>query len=310
MAHDADRGAAGATRAGFVALVGRPNVGKSTLLNALVGQKLSIVTPRAQTTREAVTGILTTDEAQIIFVDTPGLLEPRYALQHSMLDAARRALLDADVVLLLLDGTQPADLPVGEALEDLRKRRGRLLAVVNKADAPDSQPAIAADWCRSELGVEAHHVSALEGTGLEELMGRMVAALPASPFLYPADDIAVQPVRFFVAELVRETIFEQYADEVPYASVVRVEEFREEADPVYIRATIYVDRESQKGIIIGKGGVALRTLGTAAREKIEAFLEQRIYLDLWVKSMPGWRRKSASLQHLGYAAPRDDGHGN
>ncbi|MEX0892334.1 MAG: GTPase Era [Gemmatimonadota bacterium] len=310
MAHDADRGAAGATRAGFVALVGRPNVGKSTLLNALVGQKLSIVTPRAQTTREAVTGILTTDEAQIIFVDTPGLLEPRYALQHSMLDAARRALLDADLVLLLLDGTQPADLPVGEALEDLRKRRGRLLAVVNKADAPDSQPAIAADWCRSELGVEAHHVSALEGTGLEELMGRMVAALPASPFLYPADDIAVQPVRFFVAELVRETIFEQYADEVPYASVVRVEEFREEADPVYIRATIYVDRESQKGIIIGKGGVALRTLGTAAREKIEAFLEQRIYLDLWVKSMPGWRRKSASLQHLGYAAPRDDGHGN
>jgi len=309
-ADDADDGAAGATRAGFVALVGRPNVGKSTLLNALVGQKLSIVTPRAQTTREAVTGILTTDDAQIIFVDTPGLLEPRYALQQSMLDAARRSLLDADVVLLLLDGTHPTDLPAGEALEDLRKRRDRLLAVVNKVDAPDSQPEIAADWCRSELGVEAHHVSALAGTGLEELMGRMVQAVPKGPFLYPADDIAVQPVRFFVAELVRETIFEQYADEVPYASVVRVEEFREEADPVYIRATIYVDRESQKGIIIGKGGVALRTLGTVAREKIETFLEQRIYLDLWVKSMPGWRRKSASLQHLGYAAPREDGHGN
>ncbi|HSJ12874.1 MAG TPA: GTPase Era [Longimicrobiales bacterium] len=296
------------TRAGNVALVGRPNVGKSTLLNALLGEKLSIVTPRAQTTRDAVTGILTTDDAQLIFVDTPGLLEPQYALHRSMQEVAIAVLRDADLALLLLDATRPEELPRGESLTELQQKRGALFVVVNKVDAADEAAAAGLEsWTARELGVAARRISALTGAGLEPLRSALVEALPVSPFFYPADELAVQPMRFFVAELVRETVFEEYTDEVPYATVVRVEEYREERDPIYIRATVYVERDSQKAIILGRAGAGIKRLGERAREKIESFVGGRVYLDLWVKSLPGWRRKVETLRYLGYRVPEGAG---
>lgn len=293
------------TRAGYVALVGRPNVGKSSLLNALIGEKLSIVTPRAQTTRDRVTGILTTDSSQIVFVDTPGLLEPRYLLQHSMLEAALGALEDSDVVLLLLDPTRnEAPVPEGEALEGLHRRRNDLVVGINKVDVAKADAIDALDrWSRGEFGIEPIRFSAMTGMGLDRLLEALVARLPESPFLYPPDEIAIQPVRFFAAEMVRETIFEEYEEEVPYSTAVRIEEFREAEDPVVIRAVIFVERESQKAILVGRKGEAIRRLGIRSRQKIEAFLGRRVYLDLWVKAMPRWRKKRSALEHLGYPVP-------
>jgi GTPase len=293
-----------ATRAGHVALVGRPNVGKSTLLNALVGEKLSIVTPKAQTTRESVTGILTTDRVQAIFVDTPGLLEPKYTLQRAMHDTALQALRDADLILLLLDGTRPEELPPPDVLEELRPRSGSIIVLINKIDTAveDAVEALEA-WSERELGLDPVRLSAVTGEGVERLRRDIEERLPASPFYYPADDLATQPVRFFVAELIRETIFETYDQEVPYATIARVEEFREAERPVYIRATVYVERESQKPIVIGKAGAGIRELGRRSREKIEEFIGEPVYLDLWVKTLPNWRARADTLKYLGYRLP-------
>ncbi len=298
------------TRAGDVALVGRPNVGKSTLLNAFIGERLSIVTPRAQTTRERVLGIYTDARAQLVFVDTPGLLDATYLLQRSMLEAALTAVREADLVLLLLDALRPEERPAPDALAQLQGRGEALHVAVNKIDAAPLEAVEGlASWARQTLGREPHRVSAATGEGVERLRELLVAGLPESPFLYPPDDIAAQPVRFFAAELVRETIFELYEEEIPYATVVRIEDFREASDPVYIRATIYVERESQKAILLGRGGAALKTLGAAAREKIETFIGARVYLDLWVKVLPGWRRKKSALEYLGYAPPAEERRG-
>ncbi len=296
---------ADSTRAGYVALVGCPNVGKSTLMNRFAGEKLSIVTEREQTTRERVTGIVTTGTTQLVFVDTPGLLDPRYLLQRSMLGEALRAVEDADVVLLILDATRPEETrPAGEALARLSDRRDSLVVAVNKVDAA---PAGAVDalerWTQETFGLDACPLSAERGEGVAELRVELEERLPASPFFYPPDEIAVQPLRFFVAELIRETIFEEYEQEVPYSTVVRVEEYREAERPIYIRATVYVERNSQKGIIIGKGGEAIKELGRGARAKVEAFVGERVYLDLWVKVLPGWRKKAATLRRLGYSVP-------
>jgi GTPase len=292
------------TKAGYVALVGRPNVGKSSLLNAMIGEKLSIVTPRAQTTREKVLGIYTEDGVQIIFVDTPGLLEPSYALHKSMLSVAIEAVHDSDVVLLLLDATRPDELPTGEPLQELLNRGPALHVAINKVDAGGSDDVAQLEqWTRDTFGKEAVRISAKDETGLDALRETLSRALPVSPFFYPEDDIAVQNLRFFAEELIRETIFEQYDQEVPYATVARVEEFKEDRSPIYIRATVFVERESQKPIIIGKQGAGIRSLGQAARMKIEKLLDAPVYLDLWVKPMPGWRNKPASLRFLGYAVP-------
>jgi GTPase len=308
LVEEAGGGATAVTRAGLVALVGRPNAGKSTLLNAMIGEKLSIVTPREQTTRERVLGIATEGAVQLVFVDTPGLLEPRYLLQRSMLAEALSAVMDADVVVLLLDPTRSDDpVPSEDVLARLRSRGDRVRVVINKADvARGERVEELADWCRTHLGMEPRVISAVAGTGLEELRRELEREVPESPFLYPADDLAVQSVRFFVEELVRETIFEEYAQEVPYATVVRIDEYREAEDPVYIRATVYVERASQKGILIGKGGEAIKRLGSRARAKIEAFTGQRVYLDLWVKPVAGWRKKEASLKRLGYRVNTED----
>ncbi|MBX6362961.1 MAG: GTPase Era [Gemmatimonadetes bacterium] len=302
----AQPGEGAGTRAGDVALVGRPNVGKSSLLNALTGEVLSIVTPRAQTTRERVVGIFTDDATQMVFVDTPGLLEPSYLLQRSMLEAATTAAREADLVLLLLDPLRPEELPPEDSVRLLQARADALFVAINKVDVAGPADVERLErWSEEVLGRPARRVSARTGEGVPELRDALAAALPASPFLYPADDVAVQPVRFFVAEFVREAVFELYEEEIPYATVVKVEEFREAADPVYVRATIFVERESQKPILLGRGGAGIKRLGQAARAKIESFLGTRVYLDLWVKVLPGWRRKRSALEYLGYAVPEE-----
>lgn len=297
-------------RTGYVTLVGRPNAGKSTLMNAMIGERLSIVTAKAQTTWERITGILTTSSAQMIFLDTPGLLEPRDLLQRSMLSAARDALREADVVLLVLDGSAPLQPREKAVLEDsLRESSGvPLLTAVNKMDV--ARPGQVEDLCRwaaQALGGQVFQISAMQETGIEELVQALEASLPAGPFLYPADDIASDPVRFFVAEMVRESVFETYYQEIPYSTICRIEEFREDQDPIYIQAHLFVERNSQKRILIGKGGASIRGLGSDARKKIEAFLDRKVYLDLWVKVLPDWRRRRVHLKRLGFSVPEEEG---
>lgn len=293
------------TRSGYVALVGRPNAGKSTLMNALVGDKLSIVTPKAQTTWQRVTGIVTTDASQMVFLDTPGLLEARDLLQRSMLGAALEALAEADVVLAVLDPTRP----LGQAkraslIEAIGSTRVPRIAAVNKADvATPAALETASAFARDVLAANPIPVSALTGQGLDTLRSALEDALPRGPFYYPADEIASEPVRFFAAELIRETVIEQFRQEIPYSVFVQVEDFREDQEPVYIGASIYVERNSQKGILVGDKGSAIKRLGQEARKKIEAFIGTPIYLDLWVKLLPNWRRKRGHLKRLGFRIP-------
>lgn len=294
------------TRAGHVAIVGYPNAGKSSLLNRMLDQKLSIVTSAAQTTRERVLGIDTRDGVQIVFVDTPGLVDPKYLLHRAMLNTVLETIPDVDVVVLLLDPTGPDREFGDEVLHLLRKKRDQLLVAVNKVDVVGAERIGALrEWARRELGVDALEISAGTGQGVDELRSRIGALLPASPYLYPEDEISSQSVRFFVAELVRETVFEQYGQEVPYSTTVKVDEFREAAEPIYVRATIFVERTSQKAILIGKGGAAIKQLGQLARRKIEDFVGSPIYLDLWVKVLPKWRKDPISLARLGFKIPHD-----
>jgi GTP-binding protein Era len=282
-------------RAGIVTVVGKPNVGKSTLLNRIVGQKLSITSEKPQSTRDRVVGIRTAEDSQMVILDTPGLLNPRYPLQEAMKTTALRALEDADVIIYLADATEGEPAPLPEAAGLSTTPRATIVSALNKADALSRES-------RARLaerdGVTL--ISALTGDGVEELMQRVVSHLPESPFLYPDDEVSTQPVRFFVAELVRETVLEQLHDEVPYSVAVQVEEFREDRSPLYIRAVVYVERDSQKAIIIGAKGAQIRRLGESARKKIEAFVGAKVYLDLWVKVLANWRKNPGSLSRFGY----------
>lgn len=297
------------TRSGYVALVGRPNAGKSTLLNRLVGEHLSIVTPKAQTTWQRVTGIRTEGAAQMVFLDTPGLLEARDLMQRAMLGAALEALAEAEVVLLVVDATAaPTAEDVSRIRAALAEADAPVLVALNKADEAGEDTLAAWErWAADALpDARARRISARQGTGVEELVAEVAGALPEGPFLYPEDEIASDPVRFFVAELVRETIFEQYHQEIPYSAFCQVAEFREDQDPVYIHVDVYVERKSQKGILIGKGGAAIRELGAASRAKIEHFLGRHVYLDLWVKPLQSWRKSRAHLGRFGFRLPADD----
>ncbi len=282
-------------RAGIVTVVGKPNVGKSTLLNRIVGQKLSITSPKPQSTRDRIVGIYTNDDSQMVILDTPGLLNPRYPLQEAMRATALRALDEADVIVYLSDATEGMPPSLVQAAELPKAPRAPVLAVLNKTDVVTAHR-------REEIAADPATVSisALTGDGVPELMDSIARHLPESPFLYPVDEISTQPVRFFVAELVRETVLEQLEDEVPYSVAVQVEEFREGHSPLYIRAVIYVERDSQKAIIIGSKGAQIRRLGEAARKKIEVFVGTRVYLDLWVKVLANWRKNPGSLSRFGY----------
>lgn len=286
-------------KAGFVTFVGRPNAGKSTLLNRLVGERLAIVSPKPQSTRERVVGILSDETSQLIFLDTPGLLEPRYALHRSMQHASQQAIADADLIVHIVDASrdEPEDLTI---LADLpAPPKAPILVVLNKSDM------LAAER-RDELLAkvpDARFISAATGEGLDTLLETIRERLPESPFFYDPEDVSTQQMRFFVSEFLRETALEQLEDEVPYGIAVAIEEFRETDDPVYIRAVLYVERDSQKRIVIGAGGSRIKALGQAARAKIEPLVGRPVYLDLWVKELKNWRKDLNALARLGYRMP-------
>ena len=286
------------TKAGTVTVAGRPNAGKSTLLNRLVGQRLAITSPKPQSTRERVVGLITDDNTQIILLDTPGLLEPAYALQKSMRASSLKALEDADVIIHLIDALEGTveTLAAAAGLPADRAPRAPTILTFNKADGLSAGR-------RAALLTEnpgAVVISALTGDGVPGLLDRVRALLPEHPFYYDAEDLSTQNMRFFASEMIRETALEQLEDEVPYSIACEIEEFRETRSPVYIRAVLHVERDSQKRILIGAGGSRIKSIGTRARGKIEALIGSPVYLDLHVKVLPNWRRDSAALRRLGY----------
>jgi GTP-binding protein Era len=284
------------TRAGIVTVVGKPNAGKSTLLNRIVGEKLAIVSEKPQSTRDRVVGIRTADDTQMVVLDTPGLLNPRYELHRAMRTTALRALSDADVIVYLADATERVPPSLEEAADLTTPPRAPVILVLNKLDA--LRP-VERDELRALLP-DARFISALTGEGVDELLAELTRAVPESPFLYPEDEISTASVRFFVAELVRETALEQLDEEVPYSLACTVEEFREDQTPVYIRTVLYVERESQKRILIGSGGQRIRDIGRASRAKVEQLVGATVYLDLWVKVLPNWRKSDSALRRFGY----------
>lgn len=299
-----ETGDGGAFRSGFVAIVGRPNVGKSTFLNAVIGQKVTIVSDKPQTTRNKIQAVWTTGNAQIVFLDTPGMHRPQDRLGESMMRAAEEALEEVDAVLFVVDGAAGpgrGDRKVAERLEGLGTP---VVLAVNKVDLlrGDERRGRVAPF--EELGSfhAVRAISAATGEGVAELLDLLVALLPEGPKYYPDDWVSDHPERFIVAELIREKVLELTYDEVPHSVAVAVENMarREGKDLVAIEATIYVERESQKGILIGKEGARLREIGTRARQEMEALLGSRIYLNLWVKVSPKWRERESVLRSLGY----------
>ncbi len=291
-------------KSGFVALVGKPNVGKSTLLNRWMGLKLAAVTPKPQTTRTRLQGILTRDDAQIIFVDTPGIHRPRTALGDYMVDTARQAVPDADLVLFMVDLSVPpnaADEHVAQLVAQYVSIPAIL--VMNKADLVPPEELEERCQAYAALGQFDHLVviSAENGQGVDALLELVVERLPEGPRFYPTEQITDQPERFIAAELIREQVLLHLRQEVPHAVAVLVQEFkRRENGVLYISAEIYTERDSQKGIVIGAGGAMLRRIGSAARASLEGFFGQQVYVDLWVKVRKDWRSNTTYLKQLGY----------
>lgn len=286
------------TRAGHVALVGRPNAGKSTLLNRLLGLKLAITSPKPQSTRVSAVGIVSSDEYQMVLLDTPGLLDPSYTLQRSMLASAIASLRDADVAVYVHDATNGPPPPLASLLPPGTPLPRVQLTWANKADLLN-------EGNRSALEDTPNVIvgSAETGDGIDRLLERVASHLPISPFLYPSDELSTQPVRFFAAEAIRESALAILHEEVPYGIFVDIEEFRENKSPIYIRAVVYVERDSQKGIVLGAKGRTIREIGTAARTLIERLVEGSVYLDLWVKVMPDWRKDAVALRRFGFHVP-------
>lgn len=290
----------GQFRSGFVALVGKPNVGKSTLLNRLLGQKVSIVSPRPQTTRVPVRGILHRPDAQVVFIDTPGIHTPRHKLGAFMVDVARRAIPDADLVCMMVDISTPPSRLDERIASEVRRARSPKLLLLNKVDVKvqgESHLQAYRDLGPWEMEVA---ISARRGLGLESLLDEIVRRLPVGPAFYPADQVSDQSERQIAAELVREQVLYNTDQEVPHSVAVEVDEWEEKESAVYIRMTINVEKESQKGIIIGTGGAMLKRIGSAARVGIERLVGQQVFLELWVKARPNWRDDPASLGWLGY----------
>jgi GTP-binding protein Era len=282
-------------RTGHVALAGAPNVGKSTLLNALVGQHLAIVSPKPQATRLPVTGLRTEAETQFIFHDLPGLLEPGYLLQARMRDLALDTAAEMDLILHLHPAPDAPAPPFEQVAGLSRPLPIPILTVYTKGDLVSAPQ-------RSALERTAPVVAATGDQGLERLLDRVRPHLPEKEFEHDPDDIGTQPLRFFVVEYLREAAFDLLGDELPYSFTAEVEEFREAERPVYIRVTLFVERESQKGIVIGRSGQTLKALGSYARARLEQLIGEPVYLDCWVKSLPNWRKSSAALVRFGFPA--------
>jgi GTP-binding protein Era len=295
-------------RSGFVAVVGRPNVGKSTLMNAYLGQKIAIVSDKPQTTRNRLLGILTRHDAQVIFVDTPGIHAPLHKLGELMVETAVQAIPDADVVLVIVDASLP---PTGEdalVADAVRKWAGELpvILALNKLDlfSSSESPQIEAYLAMFQPAAWLP-VSAVRGDNRDELLELIIAQLPLGPRYYPEDQITDQQTRFIAAELIREAALRRLRHEVPYALAVVVDEFKQRSqDMTYVGATIFVERDSQKGIVIGQGGRTLKDIGRIARTEIENLVGTRVFLELWVKVRPKWRKKEDELRRLGYSTPK------
>lgn len=290
-------------KSGFVTVIGRPNVGKSTLVNSLVGRKVAIISPKPQTTRHRLRAVLTRPEAQIVFVDTPGIHKPRHRLGEIMVEAALQTLSDVDVILFVVEGDKPLGPGDQAVIDRLRGVKTPVILVINKVDRvakPKLLPLI--DEMRHRYPfAEIVPVSALNGDNLDRLVETVIRYLPEGPPYFPADMVSDQPERMLLAELVREKILHLTAQEVPHSVAVVVEEMAERPNGVtLVRATIYVERDSQKAILIGQGGQMLKRIGRTAREEIEELLGVKVFLELWVKVRPKWRQDERYLREFGY----------
>lgn len=290
-------------KSGYVAIVGKPNVGKSTLINDFLGCKLSIVTPKPQTTRKRIMGVLTKEDYQIVFYDTPGIMEPKYELQKYMVKEAYDAVKDADIILMLVE---PFELPGRAEKEVLRKlfqMHIPVILAINKVDLveKDSLIPIISAYGEEFKVTEIVPISALKRINLDLMLTLLVKYLPQGEPFFPEDYITDYNERFLASEIIREKVFEYYGEEIPYSTTIEIDEFKErEKGKDFIRAIIYVERESQKGIIIGEDGKAIKRVGVIAREEIEKQIGREVYLELWVKVMEKWRKDKSKLQKLGY----------
>jgi GTP-binding protein Era len=286
-------------KAGFVSIVGKPNVGKSTLMNALIGERLSITNPKAQTTRHRILGIWNDENNQIVFSDTPGILDPAYKLQENMMSVVNSAMKDADLLLYLVEPSEPFN---ENLIDQLQNFKHPIIIVLNKVDLTDQESIEQriGEWKIKLPAAEILPVSALHQFNTKALLEMMSAHLPEHEPYYAKDELTDRPVRFFVSEMIREKILKHYKKEIPYSVEVVVEEYTEEERLDRIRATIYVERESQKMIVIGQGGKAIKRMGTDARRDIENFIRKKIYLDLTVKVRADWRSNDRDLKEFGY----------
>ena len=285
-------------------IVGNPNVGKSTLMNALVGERLSIITSKAQTTRHRIMGIVNGEDFQMVYSDTPGVLSPNYQLQKQMLEFSRSALVDADVLLYVTDVTDSADRNA-DFLEKVKKMASagtRVFLIINKIDltTQETLESLVNFWHAQLPEAEIFPISAQERFGVDQLFEAIKAALPECPPFFPKDQLTDKSERFFVNEIIREKILLNYDKEIPYSVEVEVESFHDEEDLIRISAVIYCERESQKGIIIGKAGSALKRVGSQARKDIEEFFQKQVFLQLFVKVDRDWRSNTGRLKHYGY----------
>ena len=288
-------------KAGFVNIVGNPNVGKSTLMNDLVGERLSIITSKAQTTRHRIMGIVNTEDMQIVYSDTPGVLEPNYKLQESMLKFSQSALTDADVLLYVTDTVETGDKNI-KFLEKVNAQNAPVILVINKVDLTDQTKleALVGEWKKLLPNAEIIPVSAKLHFNVDYLLKRLKELLPESPPFFEKDALTDKPAKFFVTEIIREKILEVYDKEVPYSCEVVVERFKEEKNLIHINALIFVERDSQKGIIIGKQGSALKKVGSLARKDIEEFFQKKVFLEIHVKVEKDWRSRDNKLKSFGY----------
>lgn len=291
-------------KSGFVNIVGNPNVGKSTLMNALVGERLSIITSKAQTTRHRILGIVNGEDFQMVYSDTPGVLSPNYRLQEKMLEFSRSALVDADVLLYVTDVTDTADRNA-DFLEKVKKMAAagtKVFLIINKIDltTQETLESLVAFWHTQLPEAQIFPISAQERFGVAQLFDAIKEALPAGPAFFPKDQLTDKSERFFVNEIIREKILLTYDKEIPYSVEVEVESFHEEEHIIRINAVIYCERESQKGILIGKAGSALKRVGSMARKDIEEFFQKPVFLQLFVKVDREWRSNTGRLKHYGY----------
>lgn len=288
-------------KAGFVNIVGNPNVGKSTLMNQLVGERISIATFKAQTTRHRIMGIVNTDDMQIVFSDTPGVLKPNYKMQEMMLAFSESALADADVLLYVTDVIENPEKNM-EFLEKVKKMQSPVLLLINKIDQSDPKKLgdIVEKWHSLLPNAEILPISAKNKFGTDMLLKRIKELLPESPAFFDKDQLTDKPARFFVSEIIREKILLYYDKEIPYSVEVRVERFKEDEKRIHINAVIYVERDSQKGIIIGHQGIALKKVNTESRKALEKFFDKKIFLETFVKVDKDWRSSQRELDAFGY----------